>query len=72
MTLRELMQEVHKLCTSINDDAEFCRKEFDLVREFCSAKNYCLTRQETEYIEALGYDYTQFSDYQERKLEVRK
>ena len=64
MTLRELEYEVSALM-GMEDDDKWAREEFGLVRDFCEERSYRLSKDETDFLEAIGYDHTDFSGYQE-------
>ena len=63
MTLRELEYEVSAIM-GMSDDEKWAEEEFALVRNFCEERKYQLSKDEEDFLTAIGYDHTDFSGYQ--------
>lgn len=51
MTLKKYLLDQH--IDQIEDDEEFCRAEYEAIRDYCSS--YTLTEDDVQEIESRGY-----------------
>lgn len=56
MTLRKYL--LYQKIDQIEDDEEFCQKEFEAIRNYC--KKNLLTEEDVKEIESRGYEKYQF------------